>query len=107
MDTNSLAKKKLVKHLLKRDPNLTEKDIPLQLNSIKRFVMVIQRLYTEPQAKITIKDFKKNGEMFHKKVISTDLEEFKKVFDKDKPRQGLIETFRKFHKSVTKDKYGR
>lgn len=107
MDNSSKAQKKFATHLMKRDPKLSEKDIPPLLNSFKRFVKVVQKIYTEPQAQITIKDFKVKGKVVRKRIISTDLEEFKKVFDKDKPRQDLIETFRKFHKSVTKDKYGR
>lgn len=107
MDKQTPAQKRFVSHLMKRDPKLSEKDIPLLLNSFKRFVKVVQKLYTEPQAQITIKDFKENGKVIRKRIISTDLEEFKKVFDKDKPRQNLTETFLKFNKSVTKDKYGR
>jgi len=107
MDNSSKAQKKFATHLMKRDPKLSEKDIPPLLNSFKRFVKVVQKIYTEPQAQIIIKDFKENGKIVRKRIINTDLEEFKKVFDKGKPRQDLIETFRKFHKSVTKDKYGR
>lgn len=104
---NSPAQKKLINHLLKRDPKLTEKELSSLLSSIKRFVKVVQKIYTEPQAQITIKDFKENGKVVRKRIINTDLEEFKKVFDRNKQKQDLAETFRKFHKSVTKDKYGR
>lgn len=92
---------------MKRDPKLSEKDIPQMLNSFKRFVRVIQKLYNEPQGHITIQDFKEDGKIVRKKVITSDFEELKKVFDKNKKQQDIIETFRKLHKSVTKDKYGK
>ncbi|MBU1117557.1 hypothetical protein KKD37_01180 [Patescibacteria group bacterium] len=99
MNNQSPAQNKFISHLLKRDPKLGEKDIPPLVNSFKRFVKVVQKIYTEPQAQIIIKN--------KKRIITTDIKEFKKVFDKDNPKQDLLDTFRKFHKSVTKDKYGR
>jgi hypothetical protein len=107
MDKQTSAQKKFISHLMKRDPKLSEKDIPPLLNSFKRFVKVVQKLYTEPQAQITIKDFKENGKVIRKRIISTDLEEFRKVITKGKGPQSFSETFGKFNKAITKDKYGR
>ena len=99
MDKQTPTQKKFVAHLIKRDPSLKDKDIPSLLNNFKRFVTVVKKIYTEPQAQITIK----NG----KRIISTDLEELRKVITKGKGPQSFSETFGKFNKAVTKDKYGR
>lgn len=99
MDNTSKAQKKFGTHLMKRDPKLSEKDIPPLLNSFKRFVKVVQKIYTEPQAQITIKN--------KQRIITTDLEEFRKVIIKGKGPQSFSETFDKLNKAVTKDKYGR
>ena len=107
MNNQSPAQKKFISFLLKRDPSLKEKDIPTVLNGFKRFVKVVQRIYTEPQAQITIKDFKENGKLVRKRIISTDLEEFRKVITKGKGPQSFSKTFDKLNKAVTKDKYGR
>jgi hypothetical protein len=99
MDNSSKAQKKFVTHLIKRDPKLSETDIPPLLNSFKRFVKVVQKLYTEPQAQITIKN--------KQRIITTDLEEFRKVITKGEGPQSFSKTFDKLNKAVTKDKYGR
>lgn len=107
MNNQSPAQKKFISKLVKRDPSLNEKDIPSVLSSFKRLVKVVQKIYTEPQAQITIKDFKENGKVVRKRIISTDLEEFRKVITKGKGPQSFSETFDKLNKAVTKDKYGR
>ena len=107
MDNTSKAQNKFATHLMKRDPKLDEKDIPPLLSSFRRFVKVVQRIYTEPQAQITIKDFKENGKIVRKRIISTDLEEFRKVITKGKGPQSFSKSFDKLNKAVTKDKYGR
>jgi hypothetical protein len=107
MDNLSKSQKKFVTHLMKRNPKLSEKDIPPLLSSFKRFVKVVQKIYTEPQAQIIIKDFKENGKVVRKRIISTDLEEFRKVITKGKGPQLFSKTFDKLNKAVTKDKYGR
>jgi hypothetical protein len=84
---------------MKRDPSLKEKDTPFLLNDFKRFVTVVQKIYTEPQAQITIKN--------DKRIINTDLEELRKVITKGKGPQSFKTIFNKFNKAVTKDKYGR
>ncbi|QQG44417.1 MAG: hypothetical protein HYW86_00675 [Candidatus Roizmanbacteria bacterium] len=99
MENTSKAQKNFISHLLKRDPKLGDKDIPPLLSSFKRFVKVVQRIYTEPQAQITIKN--------KQRIITTDLEEFRKVITKGKGPQSFSETFDKLNKAVTKDKYGR
>lgn len=106
-DKQTSAQKKLISFLRKRDSHLNETDILQLLSGIKRFVNVVQKIYTEPQATITIKDKKEGNKTVHQRIISADLEEFKKVFDKNKTEQEAFTVMRKFHKSVTKDKYDR
>jgi hypothetical protein len=107
MTNKSRAQNKFEAYLMRWDHNLSEKDIPSLLNSFKRFVKVVQKLYTEPQAQITIKDFKENGKVVRKRIITTDLIEFRKVITKGKGPQSFSETFEKLNKAVSKDKYGR
>ncbi len=107
MNADTPARKKFVAHLLKQDPKLSEKETSFLLNSFKRFVKVVQRLYTEPQAQIIIKDQKVGDKIVRQRIITSDFEELQKVFDKSKPVQDLAESMRKLHKSITKDKYGR
>lgn len=117
MSTATLAQNKFVTFLKKRDPKLSDKDINELLSGFKRFVKVVHKIYTEPQAQFHIEDkYKKykvkGGEIVVEKaekvkIISADYEELKKVFDKSKKKQNLIEVLRQFTKEVTKDKYGR
>jgi len=107
MDNPTTAQKKFVSYLKKRDPSVTDKDIPHLLSSFKRFVKVVQKIYTEPQAQVTIKDFKENGKNVRKKVFTTDIKELKKVFDKKEGPHDLLEVMRKLDKSLNKDKYDR
>lgn len=107
MIKQSSAKTKFIKYLKKRDPKLSDKQVPHLLNNFQRFVRVVQKIYTEPQAQITIKEFKEEGKIVRKRVITTDLEEFRKVIIKGKGPQSFSKTFGKLNKAVTKDKYGR
>lgn len=100
MDDNSPAKKKLIKYLLKRNPNLEETEIASQLNSIKRFVKVVQKIYTEPQAKIYFKEFEENEKKVKKRIIETTPDELSKLNrGTDKPI--TIETIRELTRKVT------
>ena len=101
------AQRRFANYLLKRNPSLTEKDIPPLLSSFKRFVTVVQKIYTEPQAQITIKEVKENGKSIRKRVITTDLEELQKITRKSKGPKSFKDTFGTLNKAVTKDKYGR
>jgi len=103
----SPAKNRVSSYLRKRYPQIKENDFSTLLSDIERFVRVVQKIYTEPQAQITIRDYEEKGKIVHKKVHSASFEELQKVFDKDKKEQNLIDSMRTFHKSVTKDKYGR
>ena len=98
MATYTPAQKKLVNHLMKRNPDLSEKELGSLLGSIRRFVTVVQKIYTEPQAQIKIID--------KKRIIDTDLEEFRKVLGNEKSIS-INKAFKDFNEEVTKDKYGR
>lgn len=101
-DKNSPAKTKLIRHLIASDPKLNEKTVVPVLNGIERFVKLVQKIYTEPQAKIRIKEKKVNGETIKQRVIDTDLEELKKITrGKTMP---LEEVFDKLHEAVTGEK---
>lgn len=98
MADNTLAQKKLISFLKKRHPSLSEKELVETLTGLKRFVNVVRKIYTEPQAQIKIID--------KKKIVSTDLEEFKKVLGRNKSMP-LEEAFKSLNSAVEKDKYGR
>lgn len=98
MSNTSLAQKKLISFLKKRHPSLSNKELSKATSDLNRFVNLVQKIYIEPQAQFKIVD--------NKRIISTDFEEFKKVLGNEKSMP-IEEAFRKFNKSVTKDKYGR
>lgn len=101
-DGDSPAQKKLFTYLLKRNPNLSQKEIPSVLNSIKRFVNLARKIYTEPQAQVTYEDRKIGTKIQKTRIFNTDIKELSKVMDtKAEP---IEEVFRKFHKSVTRRK---
>lgn len=94
------AKKRLISYLLKRDPTLTEIDITSQLIGINRFVKIVQKIYTEPQATISFKEFEVDGKKVKKRLIETTLEELSKLNrGTDKPI--TIETLRELTQKVT------
>lgn len=103
MINNTPAQKKLISYLKKRDPSLTDKEIPTLLNSIKRFVNLTRKIYTEPQARVTYKDRKVGGKIKKDRIFNTDLNELSKVMGK-KP-EPINNVMQKFHKAVTKGKY--
>lgn len=107
MNKDSVAKRKLTSYLLRKDPNLTEKDLASLLNDFRRFVKVVHKIYTEPQAQFKIVAIKVKGKIFKQRVINTDIKEFKKVLNREEKSLELKEAFKRFNKTVTKDKYGR
>ena len=94
------AKTKLIKHLKKRNPQLSEQDLSLVLESFRRFVLVMQKIYSEPQAQVIYKQIKKKDY----RIINTDLEELSKVLDHKKNSEPIRDVFEKLRKAVTKDK---
>jgi hypothetical protein len=87
------AGKKLISYLMKRDPRLNERDVPHVLNSIKRFVDVVKKIYTEPQAQLFYKDLKIDGKTVRQRIIKTDFEELKKVVDNKTSQYPLEKAF--------------
>ncbi|MBU4210481.1 hypothetical protein KKC08_00660 [Patescibacteria group bacterium] len=98
------AQKKLISYLKKRDSKLSEKEVLVLMNGIRRFVNVVRKIYTEPQAEIIYKDRKIGEKTIKQRVIKTDLTELVKVLDGKKKRYPLIETILKFNRTVTKAK---
>lgn len=104
MDSDTPAKRRLLSSIKQKFPNISDDELPDILNGVKRFVTVVQKIYTEPQAHIKIIEKKIGKKKIKKRVIESDLVEFKKVVDKDKPTTSLSDAFRAFNKAVTKDK---
>ena len=102
MKKKTPAQKKLTTYLKKQYPDLKEKNIPEVLSGIKRFVNVVRKIYTEPQAQISIKELKINGVKQKKRIITTAIKEVVKVIDKTENKHDLKETLDKFHKKVIK-----
>lgn len=103
IDTKTPAQKRLIAYLLKRNPNLSQKEIPNVLNSIRRFVNLTRKIYTEPQARVTYEDQKNEGKVKKRRIFNTDIKELTKVMNQK--AEPIEKVFRKFHKSVTKSKY--
>ncbi|MFA6518242.1 MAG: hypothetical protein WCV93_01160 [Candidatus Shapirobacteria bacterium] len=104
MDNNTPAQKRFVSYLRKRDPGLSETDIAKLLGDMKRFVKVIKKVYTEPQARIYYRE-RLVGEKIHKdRVVETDLQEVMKLVDRsvNKPKDLLL-LGRKLYKAVNDD----
>jgi len=106
MTTDTPAKKKLISYLKKQHPEVEDKDIPRLLSDIRRFVTVVQRIYTEPQFQIRYKEKKKNGKITKYRIVDTDIEEFGKVRGNNEPKIPLTEAIHRFNKIIDK-KYGR
>ena len=103
MDNKSSAQKKLISYLKKRRFGVEAEDIPSLLNDIRRFVVLVQKIYTEPQAQVTIRDRHVNGKIIKDQIFNTTPEELEKV--RENPSDTTIELIRKAHKKVTRKKY--
>lgn len=77
--TPSSTKKKLISKIHKHYPNLDDKEMSTVLSNIKKFVVLIQRIKTEPQAQIIYKEKQINGRTIKDRIIQTDIEELAKV----------------------------
>lgn len=97
--TNS--EKQLLKLIKKRLPDISEREQSDVLSDLKKFVLVTHRIVTEPQAQIKYKTKKIKGKPVKHKIITTDLEEFKKIMDK--PKMPLKKAFKKFSKTLEKN----
>lgn len=96
------ATTKLKAYLKKQHPEVEDKDIPHLLSDIRRFVTVVQKIYTEPQAQIKYKEKKVNGKIVKYRVVETDIEEFGKVRGKSEKKIPLIEAIHRFNKTINK-----
>ena len=98
------AKKKLIAFLKKQHPEVEDKDIPNILNDIRRFVTVIQKIYSEPQAKVYYKDVSDGGRKVKNRYIDTNIEELMKL-TKGTGKPATIEAFRELTEKVLKIKF--
>jgi hypothetical protein len=103
MDKSTPAQRKLISFLSKRNPSLSKKEIYRVLNSLKRFVILTAKIYTEPQARITYKDRVVGNKISKDRIFTTNMRELTKVMEK--PSEPIKKVFTKFHKEVTKNKY--
>ncbi len=62
---------------------------------------VVQRIYTQPQAKITYKDIKVKGKNVKQRIITSGIKEVMKVADKSKKKHDISELLSNFHQKVT------
>lgn len=102
MTKQTPAQKKLSTYLINQYPEVKKKDIPILLNDIKRFVSVVHKIYTEPQAKVNYRDKKVNGKNVKNRIFNTTMKEVMKVANKDKKAQPLTKTLFKFTTEVGK-----
>jgi hypothetical protein len=103
VDNNTSAKRKLVSYIRENNPNIANESLSDLINGIERFVNVVQKIYIEPQANIKIIEKKIGKKITRKRVITTDLNELKKIII-DKPIKSFREVFDAFNKSVLKGK---
>lgn len=93
----SPAQKRLASSLKKRHPSLSNRDMPELFDGIKRFTRLVLKINNEPQAKVLIKEWKKNKKRHTQKIISLKYDELLKITGKGKP---FIEVFQELN-----DKY--
>ena len=105
MNDLSGGERRLIDYLKKRDPSLSEKDIPSLLNDIGRFVKLAQRIYNEPQARVSYQDRKSGKKIYKDRVFTTTIEELEKV--KGARSDSLLYLMREFHKGVAQKKHDR
>lgn len=103
----SVIQKKFISYLKKRDPKMSDEETLEVLSGLTRFVKVVQKIYTEPQAQFSIKEKKVGNKTIKQQIITSDYEQLLKVRDKSKKKESLIGLIKKFNKAVTKDKYDR
>ena len=102
------AQKKLIAFLKKRDANLTEKELSLFVWH-QKICVVVQKIYTEPQAQIKYEEIIDNGVKTKRKIIETDIKELGKVIrGKAMPLttalRNLVKRLRVSNKNVWKTK---
>lgn len=95
------SRQRLISHLKKRDPKLTDDDASQVVSSLKRFVILVQKLYTQPQAELLYKDRKVDGKKIRVLTINTNIDELAKVTNGPTPIQVAMN---KLMKAVTKGK---
>lgn len=104
MKKSTPTKTKLVAYLKKKYPNIKDEELPLLLKDIQRFVVIVQKIYNEPQAKISIKEVEENGKKVKKRFIDTNIEELLKI-KRNTNEPITVKTIRELTEKVLKVKY--
>ncbi len=101
--TNINSQKQLIRHLKNKDSKLTDNDISEVISGLRRFVVLAQKIYTQPQAQFSYKNLKipftkQSVKTF---VVKTTMDELDKVKN---PDESMKSVFKKFVHEVTKGK---
>ncbi|NCN83135.1 MAG: hypothetical protein COU65_04750 [Candidatus Pacebacteria bacterium CG10_big_fil_rev_8_21_14_0_10_42_12] len=108
MDQKSKAENTLIKQLRKTDKHLSDADIVDLLVGFERFIKVVTKIRTEPQAQFQINEYKtKGGKILKRKSIRLNIDELRKVRDKSKKNEGLSGILKQIFEKSDKDQYGR
>ena len=102
----SKARKKLVSFILKKYADLTDREVNSILSDVSKLVRTVHKIYTEPQAKIYIKEIEREGQIVKKKVVEIDYKEFLKVKNK-KEAVGVTKAFKRLNDSIEGSGYAR
>jgi hypothetical protein len=101
-ETLTPAKKKFIKVIKTRFPDISENEIRLLLSDVKLFITTVQKINAEPQYRIVNKIKKKGKTKTQMRIVNTDFEELIKIASKDK-EQNLSKILKKFIR-LTKEK---
>jgi hypothetical protein len=92
---DSLAKKKLVAKIQKQLPHIGNKELRDTLQGIKRFVSLVQKIRTEPQAQIIYSEKKIAGRIVRTRETNIDYQEFIKVKGSNEKSISITEAMRR------------
>lgn len=81
---------------------VSEKEMVGIVSDLKRFVRVAHKITTEPQFQTYYKESTQDGKQIKRKVVETDISEFKKT-KKGKKRISITEAFQNLEKTVEKN----
>lgn len=100
----SHAQSTLINHLKKRDPKLSDNDVSETISGLRRFVILVQKIYTQPQSTLKLVDVKIGKKVIRKDLlITTTMEEIVKT-KSGKRNTPLLLAFRTAYDVATKGK---
>lgn len=77
------TKKKLIKNIVTKRPQITDREIGSVLTDIHKLFAACQKIIVEPQWRISITERRRKGKVTKRRIITVDLETFKKVKPND------------------------